>query len=249
MVDNEDVIEAVLKASHHYEVLGISQAEEDPSVLRRAYLTKSVKVHPDKNPNDTERATEAFQRVAQAWNVVQDPSERAHYDSFLKNGASSETEEPFCPPPPPSFQEALFAFAAVTSMMMNARGGSRSSASAAASSFAENLYFAKKLSEGRQQQQQQRGAEGVDNGAEETAHNAMALGASLRVVGAVANGMGFKQVGTMANRSATAAQAVGVGTLLTKDSPQLRKALEKGVNAISAMNFLLQKTSEKKNIS
>jgi curved DNA-binding protein CbpA len=246
MVDNEDVIEAVLKASHHYEVLGISQEEGDPSVLRRAYLTKSVKVHPDKNPNDTERATEAFQRVAQAWNVVQDPSERAHYDEFLKNGASSETEEPFCPPPPPSFQEALFAFAAVTSMMMNARGGSRSSASAAASSFAENLYFAQKLSEGRQQQ---RGAEGVDNGAEETAHNAMALGASLRAVGAVANGLGFKQVGAMANRSATAAQVVGVGTLLTKDSPQLRKALEKGSHAISAINILLQKTSEKKNIT
>ena len=132
--DEHDVIEEILNASNHYKVLSVSESVESAE-LRRAYLTKSVKVHPDKCSDP--RATEAFQRVAEAWTVLSNEETRAEYDARGKQDAADNNSKPYTPPPPPSFQDALFAFAAAASDAM--RGGS------AAGSMAQTMFWAEKL--------------------------------------------------------------------------------------------------------
>ena len=207
--DEDDVIVEILNASDYYAVLGVSETV-NAAALRRAYLARSVKVHPDKC-NDP-KATEAFQRVAEAWTVLSNDESRKEYDERGKHQADNEPHV-YTPPPPPSFQEALFAFAAVTSMM----GGSRASA---VGSMAQTMYWAEKLVQGRPECKTER-----------TAHAAMALGSGLRAVALGARMMGFKNAGAMADRTASLAQTVGVGAMVAdaaKDNPAVKQALEKG---------------------
>lgn len=208
--EHEVVIE-ILNASTHYEVLGVPETV-DSAALRRAYLTKSVQVHPDKC-NDP-KATEAFQRVAEAWQVLSNEETRAQYDARDKYDQADDGKPhtTYTPPPPPSFQEALFAFAAATSMM-----GGRASA---AGSMAQTMYWAEKLVYGRPESTTQR-----------TAHASMALGSGLRAVAIGARMMGFKNASVMADRTASLAQTVGVGALVAdaaKDNPAVKQALEQG---------------------
>lgn len=203
--DHDNTIDEILDAPDHYAVLGVPETVQTAS-LRRAYLTKSVQVHPDKN--DDPRATEAFQRVAEAWNVLSNEETRAQYD---ERGKRDDESSDYTPPPPPSFQDALFAFAVATSMM----------GSSAVGSMAETMYWAEKLVHGRPETTQ----------TERTAHAAMALGSGLRAVAIGARMMGFKNASALADRSATLAQTVGVGALVTnaaKDVPAVQRALEHG---------------------
>lgn len=208
-------IDDVLDAPDYYAVLGVPETLEDIGALRRAYLSKSVQVHPDKNGDP--RATEAFQKVAEAWNVLSDGTARAEYDQQRQRlkGIHDDSESHYTSPPAPSFQDALFAFATATSMM----GGS--SSSSAMGSMAQTLYWAEKLVQGRPEQ-----------GAEKAAHAAMALGSGLRAVAFGAKMMGFKNASAVADRSATLAHTVGVGTFMTnaaaKDNPAVQQALSQG---------------------
>ncbi|KAH8741286.1 hypothetical protein FG386_000193 [Cryptosporidium ryanae] len=52
--------------------------------IRQAYKQLSLKWHPDKNRNNIEDATERFQQIAAAYEVLSDPNERAWYDSHRK---------------------------------------------------------------------------------------------------------------------------------------------------------------------
>lgn len=207
-----DVVVQVLNASTHYQVLGVDPSIDDAATLRRAYLTKSVQVHPDKC-NDPQ-ATQAFQRVAEAWTVLSDAEMRRDYDESLKydNDDDKQHDTTYTPPPPPSFQDALFAFAAATSMM-----GGRASA---AGSMAQTLFWAEKLVQGRPESTTQR-----------TAHASMALGSGLRAVAIGARMMGFKNASKMADRTASLAQTVGVGAMVAdaaKDNPAVKQAIERG---------------------
>jgi curved DNA-binding protein CbpA len=206
--DQDSSIDEILDAPDYYAVLGVPKTA-DTGTLRRAYLSKSVQVHPDKN-NDP-RATEAFQRIAEAWNVLSDETTRAEYDERAKG---NDNESYYMPPPAPSFQDALFAFATATSMM----GGGSSSG---VGSMAQTIYWAEKLVQGR--------PETITT--EKTAHAAMALGSGLRAVAFGARMMGFKNASVVADRSATLAQTVGVGALVTnaaKDNPAVQQALAQG---------------------
>lgn len=208
-------IDDVLDAPDYYAVLGVPETLEDTGALRRAYLSKSVQVHPDKNGDP--RATEAFQKVAEAWNVLSDGKARDEYDQQRQRlkGIHDDSESHYTSPPAPSFQDALFAFATATSMM----GGS--SSSSAMGSMAQTLYWAEKLVQGRPEQ-----------GVEKTAHAAMALGSGLRAVAFGAKMMGFQNASAVADRSATLAHTVGVGALMTnaaaKDNPAVQQALSQG---------------------
>lgn len=49
--------------------------------IRKAYRKKALALHPDRNLNDVENATEKFALVQTAYEILSDPQERAWYDS------------------------------------------------------------------------------------------------------------------------------------------------------------------------
>ena len=59
----------------HYTVLGVD-ADASHTQLKRAYRLRSLKFHPDKASG----STVAFQRVAEAFDVLSDPEKRSQYD-------------------------------------------------------------------------------------------------------------------------------------------------------------------------
>ena len=63
---------------NYYEVLGVAVDASEEEV-RRAYLRLALKWHPDKHRGEP-AASQVFQRVSQAYEVLGDPSRRAEYD-------------------------------------------------------------------------------------------------------------------------------------------------------------------------
>ncbi|KAJ3029198.1 UNVERIFIED_CONTAM: hypothetical protein HDU68_012785 [Siphonaria sp. JEL0065] len=64
----------------HYVILGVEQTA-DAAALKKAYRAKALELHPDKNPHRIVEATELFALVQNAYQVLNDPHERAWYDS------------------------------------------------------------------------------------------------------------------------------------------------------------------------
>lgn len=69
----------------YYDLLGVSPNSK-PIDIKKAYRKKSIQEHPDKNPNDV-TATERFQAISQAYQVLSNESLRAKYDKFGKEEA------------------------------------------------------------------------------------------------------------------------------------------------------------------
>lgn len=66
-----------------YDVLGTTNTA-DLQALRRAYITRSKRCHPDKFPENP-LATLAFQKVSFAYDTLSDPSTRRTYDRALSS--------------------------------------------------------------------------------------------------------------------------------------------------------------------
>ncbi|KAF7458841.1 DnaJ domain-containing protein [Cryptosporidium felis] len=67
----------------YYSILQVdSKATFDE--IRQAYKQLSLKWHPDKNRGNTEEATQRFQSISAAYEVLSDPNERSWYDSHKK---------------------------------------------------------------------------------------------------------------------------------------------------------------------
>jgi curved DNA-binding protein len=62
----------------YYKILGVERnaSEED---IRKAYRKLAMQYHPDRNPND-KQAEERFKEINEAYQVLNDPKKRAHYD-------------------------------------------------------------------------------------------------------------------------------------------------------------------------
>ena len=73
----------------YYADLGVSSSA-DQSEIKRAYRKLARENHPDTHPDDP-AAADRFKRVAEAYDVLSDASERKEYDQFkamLRNGGS-----------------------------------------------------------------------------------------------------------------------------------------------------------------
>jgi curved DNA-binding protein len=64
----------------YYETLGVSR-DADEKEIRRAFRRLARQYHPDVNPNDPQ-ATERFQEINEAYEVLSDPEKRAKYDQL-----------------------------------------------------------------------------------------------------------------------------------------------------------------------
>jgi len=65
----------------HYRILGVTRDASDADI-KKAYRKEALKWHPDKNPDQKERAERRFKEISQAFKVLSDPDERAHFDRY-----------------------------------------------------------------------------------------------------------------------------------------------------------------------
>ena len=240
-----NIIDEILQASTHYDVLGVDDMSMDTASLRKAYLRRSVKVHPDKNPD--ERAQEAFQRVAQAWQILSDDTSRAQYDQALRQGRAnmnqdySSTEngegshsQTYYAGPPPSMQESLFVFATVVGSMMGGK---------TVGNLSEALFWAEKL----MRQTERRGLAGDNSDTNEMTNGekatlAMALGSGLKVASSAARSLGMSGASEKLDQTARLAQMAGVG-LMVAEQPAVKQLLQSeslqklkgGIHAVRAI--------------
>ncbi|KZF18887.1 DnaJ-domain-containing protein, partial [Xylona heveae TC161] len=64
----------------YYELLGVERGASGDEI-KKAYRKKALELHPDRNYDDVEKATNLFAEVQSAYEVLSDPQERAWYDS------------------------------------------------------------------------------------------------------------------------------------------------------------------------
>ncbi|WFD31519.1 hypothetical protein MSPP1_002557 [Malassezia sp. CBS 17886] len=70
-----------------YDVLGVAPDASDADI-KKAYKKKSLENHPDKNPGD-ETASQRFQDIANAYDILADEHARAAYDRYGETGAGA----------------------------------------------------------------------------------------------------------------------------------------------------------------
>jgi hypothetical protein len=265
MASSSPALDDILAARTHYEVLKVEQPDRnanddiDTAVLRKAYLRRSVQAHPDKNPPEAQaQATQAFQRVALAWQVLSDDARRRQYNADLRRGGATDMEEDYAADsdsddnnddgvphhprttrrsqtyyagPPPSMQESIFLFTTVVGGLMGSgsRGGT-------AANLAETLFWADRWMQSQSQSTSRGGGEHGEEplpqpSAQENASLAMAVGNGLQVASAAVRSMGLTQTADKMQQGARLAQVAGAATLLA-DQPAVQRVLQQGAASL-----------------
>lgn len=89
----------------HYDNLHVSE-KASPEVIKGAYKALTQKWHPDKNPEQREKAERYFKIITAAYEVLSDQKARAEYDAWLKQRRAEQArsqpvnEAPQHPPEP-----------------------------------------------------------------------------------------------------------------------------------------------------
>lgn len=72
----------------YYQVLGVSR-NVDQKEIKKAYKRLALLYHPDKN--QSEEASQKFQEISEAYEVLSDPEKKRHFDRF---GAARDESRP-----------------------------------------------------------------------------------------------------------------------------------------------------------
>jgi len=90
----EDLIKKIMKSEDFYELLGVEKEAGDPVILK-AYRKLALKLHPDKC--SLPQGEDAFKKVSNAFSVLKDSDQRAHYDRFgsAPGGESMSSQQGF----------------------------------------------------------------------------------------------------------------------------------------------------------
>jgi len=76
---------ADINSEDYYKVLGVDRGATDQEIAK-AYKKLALKHHPDKNPDNQEKAEENFKKVTEAYDILQTADKRKTYDQFGKAG-------------------------------------------------------------------------------------------------------------------------------------------------------------------
>ena len=71
-----------LKAADLYEFFSVTPVSSDKEITK-AYKKKALQHHPDKNPDDP-HASETFQKISKAYEILSDPAAKAAYDKWVR---------------------------------------------------------------------------------------------------------------------------------------------------------------------
>ncbi|KDO19323.1 hypothetical protein SPRG_15525 [Saprolegnia parasitica CBS 223.65] len=77
-----------VKETELYDQLGVATNATDVEI-KKAYRKLAMQLHPDKNLNDP-TASEKFQKLGAAYQVLSDPTSRANYDEHGKDGVDTQ---------------------------------------------------------------------------------------------------------------------------------------------------------------
>jgi len=91
----------------HYDNLSVSE-KASPEVIRAAYNALSQKWHPDKHPDQREKAERYFKIITRAFELLSNPESRAAYDAWLAGQrchAEAIPEAEQAPEPPKQSQQ------------------------------------------------------------------------------------------------------------------------------------------------
>ena len=75
----------------HFATLGVPRGADDKAI-KKAYRKLALKHHPDKNPDDKDRAEERFKAISEAYAVLSDEEARAQYEFELDHPAPPEED-------------------------------------------------------------------------------------------------------------------------------------------------------------
>ncbi len=71
----------MINNTKYYTILDVSPAASQTEI-QKAYKKKSLKWHPDRHRQDQEKATQKFQEISEAYQILRDPEKRKLYDQF-----------------------------------------------------------------------------------------------------------------------------------------------------------------------
>ena len=80
---SEELITRIAATNDLYEILGVEK-DADDAQLTKAYRKLAMKLHPDKC--SLEGGDDAFKKVSNAFSILKDADQRAHYDRFGNSG-------------------------------------------------------------------------------------------------------------------------------------------------------------------
>ncbi|KAK9821669.1 hypothetical protein WJX74_006601 [Apatococcus lobatus] len=82
---------AAVRDSKFYKALDVDP-EADEATIKRAYRKQAVKWHPDRNPDNKEKAEKRFKEIAAAYEILSDPEKRQIYDQYGEEGLEASSQ-------------------------------------------------------------------------------------------------------------------------------------------------------------